>query len=224
MQGRAGRFFVVQQTWEWTEALEAVAPGWIVGRKAGATRLGWYLSLRSVDLATRLLPIGCFLGVLACEIAHTWSHGRLIVWNSGRSPLQCLDPAFMLSAFAGAIQFGLDTYLRPAAVMAQVAEHLGEYGERFDRRPLEYQTWITAGNDLVHAQIEFGPPPALRNVMTLPAPCRWPAVRGHRRASGKTGLGQRPVACAGWQPMEYSRRRATPERRSDSARKFTKST
>src|SRR5689334_15292993 len=98
-------------------------------------RLARYLMLRSMDFGPRLLPIGCFLGVMACEFAHTWSRERLAVWNSGRSPLQCLLPAIMLSLLAGFIQIGLDTYLRPAAVAAQVAEGLGEYGQRFDRRP-----------------------------------------------------------------------------------------
>jgi lipopolysaccharide export system permease protein len=128
-------------------------------------RLTWYLLLRSVDFAPRLLPIGCFLGVMTCEFAHTWSRERLAVWNSGRSPLQCLVPALLLSLIAGLIQIGLDAYLRPAAVAAQVTERLGEYAERFDRRPTKNRTWIAAGNDLLHAQIEFGPPPVLREVM-----------------------------------------------------------
>jgi lipopolysaccharide export LptBFGC system permease protein LptF len=129
------------------------------------TRLGWYLLLRSADFAPRLLPIGCFLGVLACETAHTWSGERLAIWNAGRSPLQCLVPAAILSVGAGFIQFGLDAYLRPAAVATQIAERIGEYGVRYDRRLSKNRTWITAGNSLVHGHIEFGPPPAFRNVM-----------------------------------------------------------
>jgi lipopolysaccharide export LptBFGC system permease protein LptF len=128
-------------------------------------RLAWYLLLRSMDFAPRLLPIGCFLGVMTCEFSHTWSRERLAVWNSGRSPLQCLVPALILSVLAGFIQIGFDAYLRPAAVAAQIDEHLGEYGERFDRRPTQSQVWVTAGNNLVAAQVEFGPPPLLRDAM-----------------------------------------------------------
>jgi lipopolysaccharide export system permease protein len=132
---------------------------WIVAR------LGWYIVLRSADFIPRLLPIGCFLGVVACEISQVWSRERLAVWNSGRSPLQCMVPALILSVIAGAIQFGFDAYLRPAAVAVQIANHLGEYGERFDRRPSRDRTWMTAGNSLIYAHLDLGSPPALRDAM-----------------------------------------------------------
>src|SRR4029079_2975444 len=128
-------------------------------------RLARYIMLRGADFAPRLLPIGCFLGVMTCEISHTWSRERLAIWNSGRSPLQCLVPALMLSGLAVLVQIGLDTYLRPAAVAAQIAERMGEYGERFDRHPTKNPLWFTDGNNLVATQVEFGPPPVLRDVM-----------------------------------------------------------
>jgi lipopolysaccharide export LptBFGC system permease protein LptF len=128
-------------------------------------RIARYIMLRSMDFVPRLLPIGCFLGVMTCEFSHTWSRERLAVWNSGRSPLQCLVPAMILSVLAGLVQVGFDAYLRPAAVAAQIAEHLGEYGERFDRRPTKNRLWFTAGNNLVATQVEFGPPPILRDAM-----------------------------------------------------------
>jgi lipopolysaccharide export LptBFGC system permease protein LptF len=128
-------------------------------------RLAWYLLLRIMDFAPRLLPIGCFLGVMTCEFSHTWSRERLAVWNSGRSPLQCLVPALILSVLAGLIQIGFDAYLRPMAVAAQIDGHLGEYGERFDRQPTKDPVWMTAGNNLIASQVEFGPPPILRDVM-----------------------------------------------------------
>ena len=128
-------------------------------------RLARYIMLRGADFAPRLLPIGCFLGVMTCEISHTWSRERLAVWNSGRSPLQCLVPALILSVLAGLIQVAFDGYLRPAAVAVQIAEHLGEYGAIFDRRPTTNRVWITAGNNLVASRVEFGPPPVLRDLM-----------------------------------------------------------
>src|SRR5262249_11852309 len=57
-----------------------------------------------------------------------------------------------------------DLWLRPAAVMTQASEHLGNYGERFDRRATGKLRWVRAGDDLISARVEFGPPPVLRDV------------------------------------------------------------
>ena len=134
------------------------------GYPNAVARVLWYLALRSADVITRLISIVCFLGVFAAEIASTWSRERQVIWNTGRSPMQCLIPALLLGLLAGLLQFGFDRYLRPAAIAAQISDRLGEYGERYDRRPLPYRTWIVAGDDLVHARIEFGPPAALHDV------------------------------------------------------------
>ncbi len=125
--------------------------------------VAWYASLRSIDILTRLLPIGCFLGVAWSEIAHTWSRERIVVWNSGRSPVQCLVPVLLFGLLAGTVQVSLDCYLRPAAVAAQVAAGIGDYAERLDRLS-QSVSWVAADNDLVSGRIEYGPPPILREV------------------------------------------------------------
>lgn len=130
-----------------------------------AAHLAWYLALRAVDFITRLLPLGCFLGVLWSEGLHTYYRERIMIWNSGRSPLQCLAPVLILAAVTGALAFALEAYVRPLAVMVQASARLGEYGERFNRALSSERYWIAAGDDLVHARIDYGPPPALIDVM-----------------------------------------------------------
>lgn len=134
------------------------------GQVSGIEAVSRYLVLRTADVVTRLIPIACFFGVLTAEIASTLSREREVIWNTGRSPLQCLVPSVLLGLLAGLIQFGFDGYVRPAAIAAQIEARLGEYGERYDRRLSDQRIWFVAGDDLVFARIEYGPPPALHDV------------------------------------------------------------
>jgi lipopolysaccharide export LptBFGC system permease protein LptF len=126
--------------------------------------LVWYLGLRCVDFLAELLPLAAFFGVFWAEIQHTTSNERLVVWLSGRAVYQCVVPVLLFGAAVGFLELALNIYLRPAAVTAQVAAHLGSYGERFDRRPRRDPQWIVAGHDFVQAFVEPGPPPTLRDV------------------------------------------------------------
>jgi lipopolysaccharide export system permease protein len=125
--------------------------------------VAWYVLLRVADIATELLPVATFLGVLWSEAAHTWSRERLTIWNTGRSPLMCMTPALLFGLCLGGLQGGLDIWLRPAAVMAQVSERLGDYGERFDRSGIR-PVLVAAGRDVVRARLDYGPPPILLDV------------------------------------------------------------
>ena len=129
-----------------------------------AALLAWYLLLRSVDILARNLPLAIYLAVMWCEFSHTLSSERVAVGVAGRSPLQCLIPGLVFGFVLGCVQLTLDLWLRPAAVMTQASEHLGNYGDRFDRRPTETVRWIRTGNDLISARLDFGPPASLRDV------------------------------------------------------------
>jgi lipopolysaccharide export system permease protein len=122
-----------------------------------------YSALRSIDILDRLLIIATFFGALMAEVVHIRSRERITVWNAGRSPLQCIVPALIVGTLAGALQFTLDVYGRPAAVMTQIAERLGDYGDRFGDRTTGHR-WFVSGNDVFFARIEFGPIPVLRDV------------------------------------------------------------
>lgn len=122
-----------------------------------AFRIGRIVVLRGTDLLALTVPISCFLGVLWTEVAHTWSRERLTIWNLGRSPIQCIVPVLLFAAAVGLLQFTLDAYLRPAAVMAlenRPDDQNPDFGFSTNKH------WIAAGDDLVHARISPGPPPS----------------------------------------------------------------
>jgi lipopolysaccharide export system permease protein len=121
-------------------------------------RIGRIVVLRGTDLLALAAPISCFLGVLWTEVLHTWSRERLTIWNLGRSPVQCIVPVLLFAATMGSLQFALDAYLRPAAVMA-LENRPDEMNPDFNFSPDKH--WIAAGDALVHARISPGPPPSL---------------------------------------------------------------
>jgi len=134
----------------------------------GGTFLVWHVArlaaLRLPDLLPPLLPFAAFLGVVWSESAFTESRERLLIWNSGRSPLLCLTPALLVGVLMGASLFVLDGLLRPAAIHHQMAEVLGREGIRLDRSLSGGNHWIALPDGVMRAQIEYGPPVRLRNV------------------------------------------------------------
>lgn len=130
---------------------------------AAVVRIAWYSVLRSADILTRLFPITCFLGIAWSEIAHTRSRERVIIWNSGRSPAQCLAPVLLFGVLAGAVQVSLDCYIRPVAVAAQIAARWGDYGEQLDRSLSDKVNWMAARSDILSARVGYGPPPVLHD-------------------------------------------------------------
>jgi len=132
------------------------APGvvWSVVRLAG---------LRLCDLLPPLLPFATFLGVLWSEIVFTTSAERMLIWNSGRSPIQCLTPALMAGVLLGGALFIMDGYLRPAAISVQIREKFGREGLRLDRTISGGTHWVALQDGLLRAEIEYGPPLKLHN-------------------------------------------------------------
>jgi lipopolysaccharide export system permease protein len=128
-------------------------------------QFGSHAALRSVDFATRMLPLGCFLGVLASEVAHTLSRERVMIWNSGRSPMQCLVPVLIFGLCVGALQFCMEAYVRPVTVKMQAAAWMGPFAKPYDRSQVTGRYWLAGGKDLVQARIAYGPPLALHEVM-----------------------------------------------------------
>jgi lipopolysaccharide export system permease protein len=120
--------------------------------------------LRTPDLVAPFLPFATFLGVVATEVAHTRSGERMLVWNSGRSPIQCLTPAILLGVMLGAVEFTMDAYLGPAAMAVQMHERLGLDGQRLDRTRIEDSHWIAMPGGLLSTEIEYGPPPVLHHL------------------------------------------------------------
>jgi lipopolysaccharide export LptBFGC system permease protein LptF len=123
-----------------------------------------FSALRTPGLVAPFFPFATFLGVVWTEVAHTRSGERVLVWNSGRSPIQCLAPVVALSVLLGAIEFAMDAYLGPATMAVQMHERLGLDGQRLDRTRRGANHWIVSPTGLLSAQIEYGPPPVLHNL------------------------------------------------------------
>src|SRR3954467_11329929 len=85
-------------------------------------KIAWLALLRLPDLFPPFVPFAAFLGVVWSESAFTESRERLLIWNSGRSPLFCLIPALFAGLLVGALLFALDVFARPAAIHVQMAE------------------------------------------------------------------------------------------------------
>src|SRR5215475_14334496 len=128
------------------------------------TSLAQLAALRLSDLLPPFIPFATFLGVVWSESAFTESRERLLIWNSGRSPLFCLMPALLAGLVVGAALFALDAWLRPAAIHIQIAEKLGREGLRLDRSQSGGSHWIALPDGLLRADIEYGPPLRLHNV------------------------------------------------------------
>jgi len=129
-----------------------------------AARLLWLTILRSADLLPGFIPLASFLGVLWSEIAHTVSRERVLVWNSGRSPLRCLIPVALLAVVFGTTQFVFDAYLRPAAMDAQIQQQLGSHGRELSRGLSEEAIWIAFGEDVLQARIAYASGPTMYDV------------------------------------------------------------
>jgi lipopolysaccharide export LptBFGC system permease protein LptF len=120
--------------------------------------------LRIPDLLPPFVPFATFLGVVWTESAFTESRERLLIWNSGRSPLFCLVPGLLAGLLMGAALFALDAWLRPAAIHVQIDEKLGREGVRLDRGQSGGNHWIALPDGLLRAEIAYGPPVRLHNV------------------------------------------------------------
>jgi lipopolysaccharide export system permease protein len=129
-----------------------------------ASDIGWLTCLRLPDLLPPFLPFATFLGVVWSESAFTESRERLLIWNSGRSPLLCMTPALFAGLVMGGVLLGLDGWLRPAAIHVQMQEKLGREGLRLNRSQSGGNHWIALPDGLLRAQIEYGPPLKLHDV------------------------------------------------------------
>jgi lipopolysaccharide export system permease protein len=123
-----------------------------------ASNIVWLAVLRLSDLLPPFIPFATFLGVVWSESAFTESRERLLIWNSGRSPLFCLMPALFAGLLMGTFLFVVDAWLRPVAIHVQMAEVLGREGIRLDRSKSGGTHWIALPDGLLKAEIQYGPP------------------------------------------------------------------
>jgi lipopolysaccharide export LptBFGC system permease protein LptF len=146
---------------------QIVAAGHGEGALAATWNVVRFSALRAPWLIAPFLSFATFLGVVWTEVVFTQSGERMLIWNSGRSPTQCLAPVILLGVIVGAGEFVLDAHLGPAAMGVQMTERLGTDGQRLDRTRRSGPSWIALPNGLLETRIEYGPPPVLHDMMFL---------------------------------------------------------
>lgn len=124
-----------------------------------------YLTYRSADMITRMLPMACFFGVFLAEIGRRARLETVILHAAGASPYRAISAVLIFGVMVGALQQRLEGNWRPAAVAAQVDLGHGDYAERFTKVWLNGYAWFLDGDTAVRAQVLRDDPPAMRNVL-----------------------------------------------------------
>ncbi|MAA98212.1 MAG: hypothetical protein CMN86_07930 [Stappia sp.] len=126
--------------------------------------LALYLGYRGVDIATRLFPVACFIGVFAAELMRLFGRETVILSAAGWSPRQTLAVVCMFAAMTGSVQFMLERWWRPAAVFAQADLGLGGYGRRFASGEIEGHRWFVVDGNVLRARVVRDTTPALADL------------------------------------------------------------
>ena len=124
-----------------------------------------YLTYRTADMVTRMLPMACFFGVFLAEIARRGRLETVIFTAAGASPLRMLVSVLIFGVLVGALQQRLEESWRPAAVAAQVELGHGSYASRFAPNWTRHHAWFLNGDIAIRAQVLRADPPALRDVL-----------------------------------------------------------
>ena len=109
--------------------------------------------LRTPWLLVPLIPFATFLGILMAEYLQTRSGARILIWNSGRSPLGCLVPALLLGLILGSVDTFLDAWASPASMEIQTRDRLGRDGQRLDRSRASDFQWISLPDGLLRTRV-----------------------------------------------------------------------
>ncbi|WP_249690781.1 LptF/LptG family permease [Stappia sp. WLB 29] len=134
-----------------------------LGRSRGAL-VATYLGYRAVDIATRLFPVACFIGVFAAELMRLFNRETTVIAAAGWSPRQTLLVVCLFAALTGALQFSLERWWRPAAVFAQAELQLGGYGRRFADGDLGEPSWFVVNGAVLKARVIRSAKPELVDV------------------------------------------------------------
>ena len=124
-----------------------------------------YLTYRSADMITRMLPMACFFGVFLAEIGRRARLETVILHAAGASPYRVIAAVLIFGAIVGTLQQQLEGNWRPAAVAAQVDLGHGDYAERFTKVWLNDHAWFLDGDTAIRGQVLRDDPPAMRDVL-----------------------------------------------------------
>lgn len=123
-----------------------------------------YLGYRSADIITRLLTMACVAGGFIVTLLRHQRLDDVVLAAAGASPSLRLAALLISGLLLGLLQMAGENWLRPAAVKAQVAANLGDYGNRYHDPELGPQ-WVVTETQALRATLIRGDTPTLHNVM-----------------------------------------------------------
>lgn len=128
--------------------------------------LAEYLGYRAVDIVTRLLPMASLAGAFVAELLRHQRLENVILSAAGIGPGLVYGALLVVGLAIGSIQAGLEGWLRPAAIWAQVDFGIGSYAKRFERGE-KGPEWFTDQTRAIRATVVRGKDPELRNLMVF---------------------------------------------------------
>ena len=125
-----------------------------------------YLGYRTVDIVTRLLPMASLAGAFVAELLRHQRLENVILSAAGIGPGLVYSALLVVGLVIGLAQAGLEGWLRPAAIWAQVDFGIGSYAKRFERGERGPE-WFTDQTRAIRATVVRGKKPELRNLMVF---------------------------------------------------------
>lgn len=122
------------------------------GIGASLSDLAHFFAYRAVDDCIQVFPIACILGMLWVEVLQARSGHGVMMQVTGRTALRRLSPLFVLAVAIFGIQFVLDNYVRPAAVMALISEKIGSYRSYSDWPARRERVWLAVDGGILEAR------------------------------------------------------------------------
>jgi lipopolysaccharide export LptBFGC system permease protein LptF len=125
-----------------------------------------HLSLRAVDIVTRLLPMACFVGCFIAEQLRRARRESTVIAAHGGGPMLVLGAVMAFSLPLGAVQGALEGWLRPLAIQAQVELGTSKYARWYGAIPTD-RIWISEGDQIMGARIQRSDPVMLRDLIVI---------------------------------------------------------
>lgn len=123
-----------------------------------------YIGYRTTDIITRLLTMACVAGGFVVTLLRHQRLDDVVLASAGASPSLRLTALIISGLLLGTVQMVGENWLRPAAVQAQVAANLGDYGNRYHSTELGTQ-WILTDTRAIRATVTRGANAQLSNLM-----------------------------------------------------------
>jgi len=123
-----------------------------------------YIGYRSADIVTRLLTMACVAGGFVVTLLRHQRLDDVVLAAAGASPSLRLTALLISGLLLGAVQMAGENWLRPAAVQAQVAANLGDYGNRYHNVDVGTQ-WVLTDTRALRATVTRGPEAQLSDLM-----------------------------------------------------------